>query len=169
MSCFEISAARIPEGSNQYAFAAPSQDLGLSAAFPADVRVQVDLQRRGRQYLVDGEVSTVGRFVCDRCLTEFERDTGGSFRVLFAPEGVSLSPGQEDDELRIIPADTMTIVLDDEVRQSLELAVPPKLLCTEACKGLCPRCGKNLNDGQCSCTHDDTDPRWEPLQRLGRS
>jgi len=167
MSCFEIHVSRVPEGINQYSFSASASDLGLSDSFPADVSVGADLERRGRQFLVSGKVSTHGRFTCDRCLTSFERAIDGTFHVLFVPEGTA--PDQQDDEVRIIPSDMMVIILDEDVRQAIELTVPVKLLCTEDCKGLCPRCGKNLNHGPCTCEHDETDPRWEPLRKLSRS
>jgi len=41
-----------------------------------------------------------------------------------------------------------------------------KKLCKEDCKGLCPRCGKNLNEDNCICTEKEIDPRWEPLEKL---
>jgi uncharacterized protein len=41
-----------------------------------------------------------------------------------------------------------------------------KKLCSEDCKGLCPSCGKNLNDGPCNCAEEIIDPRWELLQKL---
>ena len=46
------------------------------------------------------------------------------------------------------------------------LAVPMKNLCSEDCKGLCPKCGKNLNEGLCNCNEENIDPRWETIQKL---
>ena len=169
MGCFEINATRVPEGTNPYAFASPARDLDLPESFPADVTVEVEVERRGRQFLVNGEVRTTGRCVCDRCLDTFDQDLSGTFNVLFVPEGTPLSSEQPDDEVRVIPSDSMVIQLDDDVRQCIELAVPVKLVCTEGCKGLCAQCGKNLNEGPCTCERDDTDPRWEPLRKLSRS
>jgi len=171
MSHFEIHVARVPEGSQQYSFSARAEDLGLSQEFSSDVLVKADLERRGRQFLVSGACDTVGRFTCDRCLSEFQKEIGGSFRVLFVPEGVSGSSDQPetDDEVRTIPSDLLVIVLDEDVRQAVELTVPVKLLCRDECKGLCAKCGKNLNESPCACENDETDPRWEPLRKLSRS
>ena len=44
------------------------------------------------------------------------------------------------------------------------LSLPEGVLCSEGCRGLCPVCGKNLNDGDCGCGNDDTDPRLEALR-----
>jgi uncharacterized protein len=169
MSSLEINVTRVPEGIRHYSFVAHARDLGLIASIPSDVAVEADLERRGRQFLVTGEVQATGRFTCDRCLTEFDQSVDTSFRVLFMPDGVPGTPTEADEEVRHLPADSQVIVLDEDVRQSIALAVPVKLLCREDCEGLCPQCGRNLNDGQCSCKRDDTDPRWEPLRKLSRS
>jgi uncharacterized protein len=46
------------------------------------------------------------------------------------------------------------------------LAVPIKTVCGDACKGLCPQCGKNLNHGDCQCEPVAEDPRWDALKGL---
>ena len=48
----------------------------------------------------------------------------------------------------------------------LLLELPSKMLCQEDCRGLCPICGKDLNEGPCGCEHDTTDPRWDALKSL---
>ena len=169
MSCFEINATRVPDGTNSYSFAAHAHDLELPPSFPDTVTVGIELERRGRQFFAAGDVRTIGRFICDRCLTDFDQDLSGTFSVLFTPEGAPLASERQDDEVRVMPSETMVIILDEDVRQCIELAVPVKLLCAETCKGLCPQCGKNLNEGPCTCERDDTDPRWEPLRKLSRS
>jgi len=56
--------------------------------------------------------------------------------------------------------------LTDMVRQELLLALPMKPLCSEECKGLCPRCGVNLNIETCDCRVKGMDSRWEGLKDL---
>ena len=56
--------------------------------------------------------------------------------------------------------------MDEELLELLELEFPTKFLCREDCKGLCPKCGKNLNDGPCGCPEKEIDPRMLPLQKL---
>jgi uncharacterized protein len=58
------------------------------------------------------------------------------------------------------------IDLADDVRQTVVLAVPLKLLCKEECKGLCPRCGADLNKELCICPPEALDARWETLRRF---
>ena len=56
--------------------------------------------------------------------------------------------------------------LDAELLELLELSFPSKMLCDEDCKGLCQKCGKNLNEGECSCDMTEIDPRMLPLKKL---
>ncbi|MFH1368189.1 MAG: DUF177 domain-containing protein [Elusimicrobiota bacterium] len=61
------------------------------------------------------------------------------------------------------------INLEDEIRQIMILNTPLKPLCVEECKGLCPQCGKNLNNANsdaCCCSTEQTDPRWDTLKKL---
>ena len=52
------------------------------------------------------------------------------------------------------------------VREQILLALPPAPLCREDCKGLCPTCGKDLNEGECGCDRTAHDPRWDALKAL---
>jgi uncharacterized protein len=56
--------------------------------------------------------------------------------------------------------------LEDALREQVLLAVPLKAVCRPECKGLCPQCGQNLNEGSCSCHEKQEDPRWHALRDL---
>ncbi len=56
--------------------------------------------------------------------------------------------------------------LDEQLKEQLEMEFPMRFLCKEDCKGLCQRCGKDLNEGECNCTSTEIDPRMEPLRKL---
>lgn len=56
--------------------------------------------------------------------------------------------------------------MDEQLREQMEMEFPIRFLCREDCRGLCPRCGKNLNEGACSCDTKEIDPRLAPLQEL---
>ena len=68
------------------------------------------------------------------------------------------------DEFAIIEDGFLDI--DEQLREQLEMEFPMRFLCREDCKGLCPKCGKNLNEGECNCDHTEIDPRMEPLRKL---
>lgn len=58
------------------------------------------------------------------------------------------------------------IDITEIVQTGFFMNVPGKFLCSEDCKGLCPECGQNLNDGECSCDKGVIDPRWEALKKI---
>jgi uncharacterized protein len=169
MGSFEIVVTRLSEGPHSYSFEGPGSEVGLSDRFPGNVRVSAHLDRRGRQFLLDADVRSTASFSCDRCLKPFEQEIEGAYRTLYVTEPSGEGTDADDEEIRVISADAQALELDDDVRQTLELAVPSKLLCRDDCKGLCPTCGKDLNDGPCGCEQEALDPRWEPLRSLTRT
>ena len=56
--------------------------------------------------------------------------------------------------------------LDTPLLEEIEMEFPGRFLCKDDCKGLCQRCGKNLNEGECDCAAKEIDPRLEPLRRI---
>jgi uncharacterized protein len=62
--------------------------------------------------------------------------------------------------------DAGEIRVADVVREQILLAVPEQIFCKDDCKGLCPKCGSNLNLIDCKCADDDIDPRWAALKNL---
>jgi len=66
----------------------------------------------------------------------------------------------------VISPGLSVIDVSEDVRQTLLLALPFKRVCREQCKGLCPHCGKNLNEAPCGCTESTDDSRWEKLKDL---
>lgn len=73
---------------------------------------------------------------------------------------------RDDDEHGFIEGSLLDA--DQLVRDELVLALPSKVLCKEDCRGLCSICGKNLNEGSCSCEHDHRDPRMAAIADLFR-
>lgn len=101
------------------------------------------------------------RVPCDRCLEPFERDYSYSFEEILV-----LEESEEHDEY--IAAPGARLDLDELCLSDLLLSLPYKQLCDlgEDCKGLCPRCGANLNHVCCECGTSEADPRLAVLQDL---
>ena len=57
-------------------------------------------------------------------------------------------------------------IMKDVVRRGILTGLPMKILCRDDCKGLCPICGRDLNEGGCECRTDYIDPRFESLRSL---
>jgi uncharacterized protein len=72
----------------------------------------------------------------------------------------------ESDNITYISSEADVIDISNDVRDFSILAVPMKKLCSDNCKGLCSKCGQNLNEGDCQCSKDETDIRWLPLMEL---
>jgi len=94
--------------------------------------------------------------VCARCLTEFQR------QIKLSTEAVLAEELQDENNTDIYLLDGDYIDLDEVVKTAFVLNMDQRFLCKEDCKGLCEKCGKNLNDGPCSC-RVESDPRLAVL------
>lgn len=97
---------------------------------------------------------------CDRCLGAFER----AYDVPLEHILVATLEDEENDEYILL--DQYQLDLADLTLADILLELPYKSLCREDCRGLCPMCGKNLNEGLCGCTHKSVDPRLAVLGQL---
>ncbi len=166
MAVMQIHIARLSEGRHSHQFEVTPADLDLGGSFVGPLRVEADLDRTGRQILVQARFSAVGAFVCDRCLESFRMPLEGSYAILYVPEGTSMPVEAVDGEVQTVPSDAQVVALDEDVRQFVQLAVPTKLLCRDDCRGLCPQCGRNWNAGPCACDEPVSDTRWDALKKL---
>lgn len=98
--------------------------------------------------------------VCDRCAKEFRRDKEASFDCLLANE----KQNEENDEIVLLEKGEF-VDAEELARTAFILEMDTKVLCSEDCKGLCPRCGADLNLGPCSCKKEP-DPRLAVLAKL---
>ena len=81
-----------------------------------------------------------------------------------ASQSLGLAVGDVEEKYFIYDNDTLDIT--DIVRENILAELPLKILCVEDCQGLCPKCGKNLNQGQCDCDLHEVDPRLAILATL---
>ena len=108
-----------------------------------------------------GTVETVLHGICDRCATAFTRPVQYPLRAVLTPE-----PESDDfEDPWVFELVNDCADLDDIVTTTFVLNMDSKLLCSEDCKGLCSRCGANLNLGPCGCK-PEPDPRFAALQQL---
>ena len=141
------------------------QVLGLEG--PLSVRLT--FTKEGNRYAVDGRLSGKVRVRCDRCLSIYSHEINSDFRLLLtaAPRDTDVSElalSAEDMSIEFVRDDEIEI--DHIVREQLYLALPMKLLCNEACRGLCPVCGKNLNQDTCQCANAIGHPAFSKLKEL---
>ena len=110
--------------------------------------------------LVTGRVSGPTTLKCARCLETFSGEVSLDLVELFT------TPGHELPEEEAYKVRGHEIDLEPMLRDALVLGLPLNPVCSDACKGICASCGKNLNDGDCSCEDTSMDPRWADLSAL---
>jgi uncharacterized protein len=155
-----------------------SIDYGLEIAQegPLHVAGRADLieEHRGPRQVVEdirvqAEYAGRVRVPCARCLEPVEHALGGKFDLIFRPQGIEDGPDDHSistSETEIGYYQKSGLVLEDVVREQVLLSLPARTLCRQDCKGLCPRCGQNLNSGACACETAPADPRWSALSDL---
>ena len=99
---------------------------------------------------------------CARCLRKLHRELTFDLSKNVAVSG---SLQDEDNDDYVIVEDR-ALLLDDIVGELLFLELPSRDLCSEDCLGICPKCGKDLNEGKCSCVTKEIDPRLAALSRF---
>ena len=107
--------------------------------------------------------------LCARCVEPVPLPLSGEFDLLFRPEEADANPGEHaitPDETEIGYYQESGLSLEDVVREQVLLSLPGRTLCKEDCKGLCPRCGQNLNLATCSCGEAPANPQWNALADL---
>lgn len=128
------------------------------AAHP--VRVRGTVRNMAGALMLEGTASTVLELTCDRCGKPFSREQVLPLDTLLASE---LADEESEGEIYLLDGDELD--LDELARTAFILGMEPKHLCSEDCKGLCARCGANLNEGPCGCKREP-DPRLAGLAKL---
>lgn len=149
-----------------------------------DVRQRSLLRSEGRADLVEehhgkhkvvqdirikGRLDTSVEVACARCLDPVVHKVDRSFDLLYRPLGIDSGHAElsvTDAEAEIGYYEGEGLLLEDTLREQVLLALPLKTICRDECKGLCPHCGKNLNEVQCSCVDEIEDPRWLALKEI---
>lgn len=136
----------------------------------APVELSMDVERAGGDaFRVTGRAITRLELDCGRCLEAFEVPVDASFELRYIPAAENTGdPEREIEEDDLTTAFYREGALDviDMLREQFTLAIPMKPLCAEACRGLCPECGANLNRTECGCTPKWEDPRLAALKGL---
>ena len=113
--------------------------------------------------MIKGACDLKFTLLCDRCLKDVDTVVALDFeREVYAPEYL------EDDDMKEDQVFVTEYELDVEalLREELQLSWPSKILCDEDCKGICKKCGQNLNDGTCECDDFVPDIRFANLMDI---
>jgi uncharacterized protein len=136
----------------------------------APVELSMDVEKQGADaFAVSGRVKTRLELSCSRCLDSFEIPVDASFELRYVPFSENRGEGEreiEEDDLITAYYREGMLDIGELLREQFQLALPMKPLCSDACRGLCPQCGANLNRTDCGCTPAWDDPRLAPLKHL---
>ena len=152
-----------PGASVDFSASVDLSDLRYGESYPVSEPVLASgtVRNTAGVLMMTGEIHTTIHGVCDRCAGDFDREMKLPIDVVLVQE---LSNEENEDEW-VFPLEGDSADLEDIVRTVLVLNMDSKLLCKPDCKGMCCRCGKNLNDGPCSC-QKELDPRFAALKQL---
>ena len=145
-----------------FRFETAAEALGVSEAdarFQGPLIVEGTLENTGGLFRVSGEILATRAFVCDRCLAEVEARERYPFTEDFHRDGAA-------DDMDVNAFGEEGIDLAPLVRDVVIAAIPIRNLCRLDCKGLCPKCGADLNQDDCGCDREVVDPRIEVLKEL---
>jgi uncharacterized protein len=143
--------------------------LGLQAEgtrFDKPIQVELSVSKIKDQLICRGKVFAPVKLECSRCLLEYDMDLSSDLDFVIDLAGTTEKIDSEEDGYFVADPSSAFFVIDDLVREAIILALPLKPLCSEACKGLCPVCGTDLNKSLCHCVIEKTDPRWDKLKGL---
>ncbi len=148
----KIRISSLNKGLNKYSEQLSLADLQLDQkVFNGLIIVDFEIERGDGKIIVDMNVSSVGNFNCDRCGEDFNKEVSGSSSVVFVQREKQLPDEMPGDDLRSFMGGQETLDLSVEICDSLLLSIPMKNLCDNDCKGVCVRCGTNLNTAKCNC------------------
>ena len=152
-----------PGASVPFSTSVDLSDLCYGISYPVTEPVVAEgvIRNTAGVLMMTGSIETTIHGTCDRCASDFDREINFPIDVVLVTE---LSNEENEDEW-VFPLEGDSADLDDIVRTVFVLNLDSKLLCDEDCKGLCHRCGKNLNGGPCSC-QKELDPRFAALKQL---
>jgi uncharacterized protein len=132
--------------------------------------VDLECYRAGLDVFFRGTLQGAVVGTCSRCLEEYPFGLEHPFVFVLTPRAAATLPESQlsADDMALSFYEGEEIDVTPLVHEQVILALPTRPLCREDCRGLCPRCGANLNAGPCACPAAPPDPRLAVLHALGR-
>jgi len=159
-----IKITNLSLGEHNFVFEDKVDFLDLDKPFYGKYKSFVILNKLHDQLILSVTSDFKVKYECDRCGTEFKSSLKSDYKIIYL---MNETP-EETDSINVsyLTRDADKIDIKTDVREFALLSIPMKKLCKEDCKGLCYKCGKDLNKEQCICSTEEIDPRWKPLMNL---
>lgn len=150
-----------------FEFVTNAQELDAQTetySFEGDIIIKGEYVNTGRCYQFTGSISCTKSFVCDRCLEPSTLQQVHEFNEEFQRGS---EPAKNGEKTRIVNYFSGDVIdLAPVMRDVLLSDQPLNNICNADCRGLCLKCGANLNHGDCGCDRTVIDPRLAALQQL---
>jgi uncharacterized protein len=132
---------------------------------------ELTVSNTGGMLLLRGHVRVPAEVACSRCLTPVTLTVDAPLEEQFAtrtagPQGGVTAIEDEEPIARVVDEDSFDLDLTELLRQNVLVAMPLQPVCRESCRGLCPHCGQDLNEGDCSCHDEEPGSPFSALQDL---
>ena len=173
----KISIDEIPQTAKEIDFSESIEELNQiysrddnpDFGFPPSLDVHLVYYRSGPEVFFSGNFSGAFTGNCGRCLAEFNFSLDKTFDMVLTPEPKRSVHGAAElhrDELGLSYYSSDEIDLAPLIAEQVMLALPTQPLCSDNCRGLCGKCGANLNSEACSCANDNGDQRMAVFRTL---
>jgi uncharacterized protein len=131
------------------------------------VATEFTLTHKEKDLHVEGAIRTAIKYQCSRCLRNFSHPLTAGFDLFYLPQAEWKKDEEVElkyEDMEVGYYDGIRLDVDLLVLEQIELAMPMKIVCRDDCRGLCPYCGADLNEGSCPCKVDTTDSRLAVLR-----
>lgn len=170
----KINLDEIPEDGLSLDLCAGGAELsalagGFDFSIVSEVTAHLDVNGDNGRVFVNGALKTGLSFKCSRCLKDFPKVLDTAFTIFYVRGKVEDRESElTSNDLEVNYLEGAELDTDELLVGQLALEAPVQPLCSEGCKGLCQRCGKDLNVGPCGCKAEDAkiDPRLAGLKGL---
>ena len=159
-----IKITNLPVGIHALRFEKSVNELQLGEPFIDNLILDCTLDKSQHQIVIKCNLTIFADLFCDRCNIEFKKELFAEFSLLYIFDKNDFD--EEQENLKYLSPNTDKIDLNEDVIDFANLSLPMKKLCSEDCKGLCVRCGTNLNHDKCNCAEKEDDSVWAPLLNL---
>jgi len=133
------------------------------------LQIHMEVRRTGNRFNLSGRLRGCVLLRCDRCLGEFPQEIDSEFQTFLSLPREENPPAErelQEEDLEVDEGSDEEMDVLEWVREQLLLDLPMKHLCLDDCRGLCVRCGRNLNQGPCACVSDEGHPAFQTLNTL---
>ena len=159
-----IKISGLENDTYDYDFEADIEKIDLTEPLFGKYNTNVVLNKFDDQIILEALTTAGANFICDRCGAAFKQTVNSKYKMIYLLR--SIEGAEEEINITYLSPDTHMIDISKDVQDYMILSVPMKRLCKEDCKGLCAKCGADLNEKQCDCNDDEIDDRWKVLSEL---